>query len=173
MEVRSELEPKENAMKRRLFTAIASPLAAMALVLLPTAAQAERVHYGPNRAMIGSGIVTLGISYGASVIVGAQSDHPGDKSLFIPVAGPWMDLTTRGGCDAEPCGHETANKVLLVADGIVQAIGALDIVAGLFTPETVTTAKAPAAEPNVARMTWHVGPTVTSSAYGLAAVGTF
>jgi len=86
---------------------------------MPTAAHAEEVHhYGPNREMIGSGVVTLGISYGASVIVGAQSDHEGDKSLFVPVAGPWMDLTTRGGCNVEPCGHETANKVLLVVDGM-------------------------------------------------------
>jgi len=161
-------------MKPRHFTTIAAALAAVALVVLPSVAHAEEVHhYGPNRAMIGSGVVTLGISYGASVIVGAQSDHAGDKSLFVPVAGPWMDLTTRGGCNVEPCGHETANKVLLVVDGIVQAIGALDIVAGLFTEETVRTAKAPAAPPNVAKTTWHLAPTVTSSAYGLAAVGTF
>lgn len=161
-------------MKPHHFAFIAAPLAAMALVAWPTAARGEEVHRtSPNRAMIGSGIVTLGISYGASVIVGAQSDHEGDKNLYIPVAGPWMDLTTRGGCNVEPCGHETGNKVLLVVDGIVQALGALDIIAGLLTQDTVVTAKAPAAEPSVARTTLHVAPTVTSGAYGLAAVGTF
>jgi hypothetical protein len=147
-------------------------LAALAATTWGQSAHAEGSDAGgtrPNRTLITSGIVTLGISYGAAAIVGAQSDHDGDKSLLVPVAGPWMDLTSRGGCDVSPCGHETANKVLLVADGIVQALGALDIVLGFVMPERVSTAKAYVP----GKVAWGVTPVSGDRGYGLAAVGTF
>jgi hypothetical protein len=164
------------------------PLAAVIAVSgLPTALLAphanadppvaeSRVVTRPNHSLITSGVITLGASYGASAIVAAQSDHPGDKRLFIPVVGPWLDLTDRGSCPSNTsCDGETGYKVLIVVDGIVQAVGALDIVAGFLMPETVTTVakSAPSTSVAVFQPKVHVAPVSMASGYGLAAVGTF
>ena len=53
---------------------------------------------GPNRELLHSGILALGVPYVASVVVAATSDRTEDKHLYIPVAGPWMDLANRSGC---------------------------------------------------------------------------
>jgi hypothetical protein len=53
---------------------------------------------GPNRELLHGGILALGVPYVASVVVAATSDRPEDKHLYIPVAGPWMDLANRSGC---------------------------------------------------------------------------
>lgn len=96
---------------------------------------------GPNRALLSSGIFAVGVPYAASVIVATQSDHQGDKSLYLPVVGPWLDLADRGGCNGvgQPsCDKETGYKVLLVIDGVIQGIGALDLVGAFLFPETRT-----------------------------------
>jgi hypothetical protein len=132
---------------------------------------------GPNTALISSGLFTLGIPYVTSVIVATQSDHAGDNHLYIPVAGPWLDLANRGNCGGitQPsCDNETTYKVLLIADGVLQGIGALEIVGGLLTPTTRTVAadrkhQTAALEPHV-----RVAPTAMGrGGYGLAAVGSF
>jgi hypothetical protein len=97
---------------------------------------------GPNRELLHSGVFALGVPYVASVIVAASSDRSEDKSLYIPVAGPWMDFANRSGCghEGEPsCDKETAYKVLLIGSGILQGIGALEIVGSFLFPETRTT----------------------------------
>ena len=115
----------------------------VASALWASRASAEKVTVsGPNRAMLSSGLFTLGVPYVASVVVAAGSDHPGDNNLYIPVAGPWMDLADRGGCGGfgQPsCNAETGYKVLLVADGILQGLGALNIIGAFAFPETRTT----------------------------------
>jgi len=156
--------------------------AALASVLWVSAANAETTVVttapptreavgGPNSALLGSGLFAFGIPYVASVIVAAESDHAGDKNLYVPVAGPWMDFAQRGDCGGltQPsCDNETAYKVLLAADGILQGIGAIEIVGALLMPEThaVTTV---ATEPSI-----KLGPSrVGRTGYGLSAVGTF
>src|SRR5262245_49526236 len=49
----------------------------------------------PNPTLLGSGVGTLVLGYAPSVVVGIVSDHKGDDNLFIPVAGPWIDLGKR------------------------------------------------------------------------------
>jgi hypothetical protein len=137
----------------------------------------ESVTTGPNRALLHSGIWILGLSYVPAVIVAAESSRVGDRRLYIPVAGPWMDLASRSNCPANvACGNETTNKVLIVVDGIFQGIGALNIVGAFLFPETRTVSVS-STEPTVTRnsaLTLHVLPAqVGASAYGLAAVGTF
>src|SRR4051812_12184536 len=46
----------------------------------------------PNPLLLQTGFVTLAAGYGAAVIAGEASEHKGDNKLFIPVAGPWLDL---------------------------------------------------------------------------------
>jgi len=95
----------------------------------------------PNTALLTTGLVMLGGFYVTSVIVGASSDHQGDGHLFVPIAGPWMDIGDRGGCPAgSSCDGETTNKVLLGADGVFQALGALQIIGAFLMPETRTVA---------------------------------
>ncbi|KYF74971.1 hypothetical protein BE11_40520 [Sorangium cellulosum] len=94
----------------------------------------------PNRGLIWSGVAVLGTTYGISTVVATFSDEPADRALWVPIAGPWIDLGTRGKCGGEECNAETTHKVLLVADGLGQAIGALQILSGFIFPakRTVT-----------------------------------
>src|SRR5262245_50462782 len=78
----------------------------------------------PNRNLLHSGLVTLGLAYVPSFIVAVESPLEVDNNLYIPVAGPWLDFANR---NCPTCQHETFNKVMLVTDGIFQGIGALNI----------------------------------------------
>jgi hypothetical protein len=103
----------------------------------------------PNPTLLGAGIGTLILSYGPAVVVGAVSDHKGDDNLFIPVAGPWIDLANRdctgptiqtsdGPYDLgaqQTCGTSGIESAALITDGIVQGIGALQVVGSLFIPQ--------------------------------------
>jgi hypothetical protein len=125
---------------------------------------------GPNRALLHSGFFAFGVPYAASVVVASTSDHQGDRNLYLPVVGPWMDLGDRGSCGnlaERPCGNETAYKTLLVIDGVFQGIGALDIVGAFVFPETRTISAR--GEPRVL-----VAPSYDGrSGYGVSALGTF
>jgi hypothetical protein len=124
-------------------------------------------HRWPNRPLLVTGLVVLGGTYGASVIVGAASDREADDKLFLPVVGPWLDLTHRD-CDVNDCGNDTLNKTLLVGDGILQGIGALSVLLSLVVPESTKTP-------------WYliggeklsVTPQISSRTTGLAAFGRF
>lgn len=91
---------------------------------------------GPNRALLHSGVGVLVLSYVPAVVVAATNSRPSDNNLYIPVAGPWMDLSDRGDCRS--CNHESLYKTLLVTDGIFQGLGALEIVGSFLFPETTT-----------------------------------
>jgi hypothetical protein len=97
----------------------------------------------PNAGLISSGVVTLGFSYGPSVIVAAASDRPEDKNLFIPLAGPWIDLANRKDrCVEGFCPSDAPNQVLLVANGLFQGIGALEVLGGFLFPTRKTVTRA-------------------------------
>jgi hypothetical protein len=118
-----------------------------------------------------SGIGTFGISYGAAVVVAATSDLDADHRLYVPFAGPWMALSGRGACGAgtpRSCDAATANKVLIISDGVFQALGGLLIVESFLNPETRTVTRARAEQPTI-----QVTPLVGSNGYGLAAFGNF
>lgn len=122
----------------------------------------------PNSDLITGGALMFGLSYGTSVMLGAASDRHSDQWLFVPVAGPWLDLATRRSCHGPNCGiGEAANKVLLAGDGILQAAGTLQILGGFLFPETRIVTRT-ASRPQV-----HVAPTAGLSSVGLTAWGTF
>jgi hypothetical protein len=126
---------------------------------------------GPSMAMVGSGIVIFGLSYVPAVVVGSTSGLGADRSLLVPLAGPWIDLTQRPGCPAQgSCNGETTNKVLIAVDGVFQAIGAITIVGGFLTTahETKTVQQSADLSP-----TLKVSPAQMGSGYGLLAIGTF
>jgi hypothetical protein len=142
----------------------------------PVAASAEVETYtGPNRALIGTGLITFGLSYIPAVVVAGTSSQSADHHLYVPVVGPWLDIGDRPDCGARSisCDTETTNKVLIAADGVFQGIGVLATVAGLLTPErtvtTTTAANKVEKQPQV-----RVSPTrFGSTGYGVAAFGQF
>jgi hypothetical protein len=124
----------------------------------------------PNVGLIGSGVLMFGISYGTSMIVGAASDRPADQALFVPVAGPFIDIATRtNDCRGGACAaNEVANRVLLVTSGLFQAGGVIQILAGFLVPQVrvvTRTAGLPAG--------FHVAPSGGRGSVGISASGAF
>lgn len=126
---------------------------------------------GPSMVMIGSGVIIFGASYVPAVVVGATSGLDADHTLFVPIAGPWIDLAQRPDCSpASQCNAENTNKVLLATDGVVQALGALTVVGGFLTPARETTS----VRTRHAGMKLHLLPArLGGSAYGVVALGDF
>jgi hypothetical protein len=140
----------------------------------PATTETVRTHTtssGPDMRAIGGGLFTFGVSYSIAVVVGATSSHQGDSDLYVPIVGPWMDFVDRGGCPQNgSCGAETGNKVLLVVDGVFQAIGVLSVAGGfLFQSSVDTTTSTSAARPMV-----QITPVeYAHGGLGLAAIGRF
>lgn len=123
----------------------------------------------PNPAMFATGAITLAGFYGASVIVASQSDNGGDRHLYVPLVGPWLDMADRqpcGGATNRSCDSETTNKVLLAGDGVFQAVGTLLLIGSFLSPEkrveTTTAAKVTVAPQRYGK-----------SGYGLVLGGSF
>jgi hypothetical protein len=121
----------------------------------------------PNRLLLTTGAATIVASYTPAVIVAATSDHKGDKALYAPVAGPWIDLATRG-CDRGEtvnCGTTTTEAVGLVGMGVAHAAGVAQLVLSLVIPEP------PAITVGSAKV--EVAPVTFPGGWGVSAGGTF
>jgi hypothetical protein len=137
----------------------------------PERAAQVSVFTRPNRTMLMTSLFTLGQAYVASAGIAATSRHFGDSNLWVPVVGPWLDLGARPSCSSSAeCSIENGNRVLLVADGVLQTFGAYQLVGAFIWPETVT----------VARITTASGVSVSFApgkigreGYGLSATGHF
>jgi hypothetical protein len=132
----------------------------------------------PRTTLLKSGAVLLGVPYVSSVVVGATSERKGDQHLFVPVAGPWMDISDRDCTTNQKCKNEGLYKGLLIADGVFQGLGALQIVGAFLLPETVTARKTAASATHRStkpREGVHVrlAPGGVGGGYGLLARGTF
>lgn len=126
---------------------------------------------GPSMPMVVSGIVIFGLSYVPAVAVGSSSGLDADRTLLVPIAGPWIDLTQRPGCNGgSGCNTENTNKVLLVTDGVFQAIGVLTTLGGFLTTahERTTVQSADSG------LKVQVSPaSFGDGSYGMKALGTF
>jgi hypothetical protein len=93
-----------------------------------------------NAPVFATGALVFAGSYGASAIVAASSDHPGVDRLYVPVVGPGLALNDWSDCPIEQprCDTNTTQKVLLVADGVVQAGGVITMITGLLSPTSHT-----------------------------------
>ena len=103
----------------------------------------------PNPTLLGSGVGTFVVGYAPSVVVGIVSDHKGDDNLFIPVVGPWLDLGKRDCSGAtvltsdgpfelasrSNCGTSDIERAALIASGVVQGAGVLQMLGSLFVPQ--------------------------------------
>lgn len=115
----------------------------------------------PNRPLLGASSVLFVGSYLPTIIYQAADDR--NDNLYIPIAGPWMDIADKS--------QDTASKTLLAMSGVAQGLGALGIVSSFFVPERRT-------------RRWHllggrtrqaftVAPTMARGTYGLGAMGRF
>jgi hypothetical protein len=122
--------------------------------------------------LIASGLVIFGIPYAASLASFGASKHAGDDNLWIPVAGPWLDLADRGGLPQarDRREDEITNRALLVADGVFQALGAVAIVGAFIFPELREKHLADETAKTHLRMT---PMKLGRESYGVGAVGTF
>ena len=153
---------------------------AVAVTANTASAQAARVdtvtYTGPDRGLLHTGIWTLGLSYVPALIVGIESSLPADRYLLAPVVGPWIDFGKR---DCTTCGNEKLNKALLATDGVIQGIGALEIIGSFFFIERDTVTRTASAgdvdrPKNVFQLhELRVVPTTVGGAYGMAAIGKF
>jgi hypothetical protein len=125
---------------------------------------------GPTLWMIAGGLTNFVFAYTPVVVVGATSGLAADRKLFVPVAGPWIDLMQRHACSpASTCSTESSAKALLVVDGIFQTLGALTVVGGfLITHETPAARSTASARPTV-----RVSPAQIGSGYGMVALASF
>jgi hypothetical protein len=118
---------------------------------------------GPNAALLSGGAALFGLPYAASVMIAAASGTDYDARLYIPVVGPFLNLAARPSCGDYGCPPgETANRVLLVGDGILQTVGVLQMAGALMFPETRRVTR-----------TIRVAPMFGAGTVGLTAVGAF
>jgi hypothetical protein len=159
--------------RAHLALAFAVPLA----LLVPSVASAQTVvvvqqgpeargdYAGPNWGVLGSGLAVFSGTYFASAVVAGTSAHAGDRDLYIPLVGPWIDMANR--CPG--CSGDTGSKVLLAFDGVFQGLGALGIVSSFFVPARRSLGRRADLSP-----TFHFAPaSYGRGAPGLAMVGTF
>lgn len=129
-----------------------------------------------NRPMFTTGAILFLGSYGAALVVAGTSEDDaidrGNDQLYIPIAGPWMALNDRPDCDAlNDCDNEEWKKGLLIADGVVQAVGAGTMIAGLLQPRETRVLTNP-----VASRSFRVTPTASlgrGTGPGLVVAGRF
>ncbi len=156
-----------------LTLASVTALLAFEACALPAHAQerAEAIHLEtalPNREIVLVGASVFGASYLPSFVVGIESGRGGDAYLAVPLAGPWIDLAMRGGCDGVPCGTEAIYKALIIASGVAQAYGVAAAVTAFVVPDYELRVSKPAAAP-MALTPARVG----QGGYGLSLVGIF
>jgi hypothetical protein len=112
---------------------------AFLLLLLPTLAHAQPspedyrdVRQAVDVPVFTGGAATFSLTYGISAVAAAGTHN---RDLYVPLAGPWIALADRRSCPATgACDNETTKKILLVADGVFQAAGAVAMVEAWVSP---------------------------------------
>ncbi len=127
---------------------------------------------GAAGTLLAAGVLTFGLAYVPAVATAGESALAIDRQLYVPIAGPWIDLAGRPNCGARSlsCSAEAGNQALLIVDGFFQGLGLIQVLAGLGqlahdAPATAQVDERPAV---------HVRPAqLAAGGYGLAAIGKF
>lgn len=146
---------------------------AVSTAFVPQARAQQRLdtveYTGPDRGLLKGGAWTLGLSYAPALVVGIASPLPEDRYLLAPVAGPWLDFAKR---DCPSCTHEGWNKALLVTDGLIQGVGALEILGAFLFVERTTVTRTARSRAKHKPLALHLVPRFMGQ-YSLTAVGEF
>jgi hypothetical protein len=91
----------------------------------------------PNRKLLWTSGITFGAAYLPAVVVAITSSNDADRYLYIPLAGPWLDLAKRQCVEpaAVHCPDATLHGVGLFVDGLVQLAGLASFVLAFEIPE--------------------------------------
>lgn len=84
----------------------------------------------PNRPLLITGGAIFAGTYTTTAIAVAANDSGPDRSLYIPVVGPWLHLADRDGTE----GH-TGETLLIGASGVLQGAGIAIMIASAIIPE--------------------------------------
>jgi hypothetical protein len=125
-----------------------------------TTGRAERTRSWPNRPLMVTSATVFTLSYLPAVITAAVDNETTSDNLYIPIAGPWMEIARDG--------NSAGNKALLSLSGIFQGLGALGLVSSFFIPERRTQ--------NwylMGKRMFQITPTAAQDQYGLSATGRF
>jgi len=134
----------------------------------PSSGGSESVTY-VNRPILATGLFLWVATYAPAIAFAAENGRPSDNpNLYIPFAGPWIDLGQRDCSPAVPCSNETQNKALLIADGIGQDLSALIVLTSFFVPERRSRSWFTVGKSDV-----RVMPNPVGTGYGVAALGHF
>ena len=138
----------------------------------PVVRETREEGYVPNTYLLATGFILWGGPYLAGDIVAASSSNSADQHLYVPIVGPWLNLANRQPCPvgSNSCNDETKNKVLLGVNGVLQAVGTLEVVWGFLRPmhREVTTVSATRYTPKIT-----FAPSRVASGYGLTALAQF
>jgi hypothetical protein len=94
----------------------------------------------PRKGLVVTGAVLFGAMYTISASVAGSSKHDGDIYLLVPVAGPFIDMSTRSSCTSSSLsctGSEASTRFLLTFDALTQITGATLLAVGLAAPQKV------------------------------------
>ena len=119
----------------------------------------------PNKAFLITGAALLVGTYATTAAVTAGNGNIGDHDLYIPVAGPWIDLAARDWSNTK-----NIDTVLIFGSGVLQGVGAGMAVASFFIPEKTAVATIHAKAGPVDML---IAPTAGGGMGGVGAIGTF
>lgn len=94
----------------------------------------------PRKGLVVTGAVLLGGMYAISASVAGSSKHDGDIYMLVPVAGPFIDMSTRSSCTSSTFScteSEGSTRFLLTFDALTQITGATLLVVGVAAPRKI------------------------------------
>jgi hypothetical protein len=114
----------------------------------------------PNRPLLLTSTLIFTAAYVPAVLTAAFSEEDTTDNLYIPVAGPWLELSQEEAT--------TGNKALLGISGVFQGLGALGMLTSLMVPERRTSRWYLLGTKRLA-----ISPATSPRAYGVSASGRF
>lgn len=131
--------------------------------LTPPGAGAEQrseTRSWPNRPLLLTSTLMFTAAYVPAVLTARFSQDDTTDNLYIPVAGPWLELSRESAT--------SGNKAALAISGVFQGLGALGMVTSLLVPERRTSRWY-----LIGNKRFAVAPVASRLAYGVSASGRF
>lgn len=139
-----------------------------AALVMPAPRESVTVYerHRPHKALFITGASIFLTTYALTASFAAAGERAADRDLFVPGAGPFMNLANRN-C-SRGCITDTRDTALLITSGVLQNIGAVLMITSAFIPN-----KVPAARITAGSVNMQVAPTAGAGSAGLGALGTF
>jgi hypothetical protein len=139
-----------------------------------------------RKGLVVSGSIVFGVPYVLSASVAGSSKTDADTWLYVPLAGPFLDLANRKEKCSAPvmtgsgrfdvyCDDDAGQRFFLMTDGLMQVAGATLLIFGLAMPQKVLVRDdAPFTGSTRSHFAWSVAPrTMGRSGYGIGLAGEF